>query len=149
MSFVMAGFDTDWQSAVERLWSMPKRRRRHRVGQMIVAGSDVDQVRRVRHRHQAGRLRAVRRVLQQAQRILRVASGRASATQPGGGAEELIAPSVLNSTPADAVVSFDTTVLLTKVTFSASCIDTPPPSQPATLLAMTLLVTVTSYHCGC
>src|SRR5215470_9502326 len=66
---------------------------------------------------------------------------------PGGGADELIAPSVLNSTPADAVVSFDTTVLLASVTLSASCNDTPPPSQPATLLAITLLVTVTSYHC--
>src|ERR1700694_5450191 len=67
-------------------------------------------------------------------------------TQPGGGADELIAPSGLKSTPADAVVSLDTTVLLTNVTFSASCIDTPPPSQPATLLAMMLLVTVTPYH---
>ena len=68
--------------------------------------------------------------------------------QPGGGADELIAPSVLNSTPADAVVSLDTTVLLTKVTFNASCIDTPPPSQPATLFAMMLFVTVTPYHSG-
>ncbi len=67
---------------------------------------------------------------------------------PIGGADELTAPSVLNSTPAEAVVSFITTVLLMKRTFSASCIDTPPPSQPATLLAMTLLVTVTSYHCA-
>ncbi len=70
-------------------------------------------------------------------------------TQPGGGAEELIAPSVLNSAPADAVVSLDATVLLTNVTFNASCIDTPAPSHPATLLAMMLLVTVTAgrRHC--
>src|SRR5882672_10706360 len=65
---------------------------------------------------------------------------------PGGGADELIAPSVLNSTPADAVVSLDTTVLLMKLTFSASCIDTPPPSQPATLFAITLLVTMTPFQ---
>ena len=74
-------------------------------------------------------------------------NGSGVGVQPGGGAEELIAPSVLNSTPADAVVSLDATVLLTNVTFNASCIDTPPPSHPATLLAMMLLVTVTPYHC--
>src|ERR1700716_1129066 len=66
--------------------------------------------------------------------------------QPGGGADELMAPSVLKSTPADAVVSLDTTVLLTNITFNESCMDTPPPSQPATLFAMTLFVTLTSYH---
>src|SRR6267143_5265776 len=59
-------------------------------------------------------------------------NGSGVGVQPGGGAEELIAPSVLNSTPADAVVSLDATVLLTNVTFNASCIDTPPPSHPAT-----------------
>src|SRR2546427_739000 len=67
-------------------------------------------------------------------------------TQPGGGAEELIAPSVLNRTPADAVVSLDATVLLTNVTLTGSSIDPRAPPHPATLLAMMLLVTVTPYH---
>src|ERR1700674_1657855 len=67
--------------------------------------------------------------------------------QPGGGAAAVIAPSVLNSTPAEAVVSLDTTVLFQKVTLSASWSDAPPPSYPATLLAMMLFVTVTPYHC--
>jgi len=49
-------------------------------------------------------------------------------------------PSVLKSTPADAVVSFETIVLLTMVTFRASSIDTPAPSQPATLFAMMLFL---------
>src|SRR5882724_780447 len=66
--------------------------------------------------------------------------------QPGGGTLALGAPSVLKSTPAEPVVSLEITVLLMKFTFSASCIETPPPSQPATLFAMMLLVTVTSYH---
>ena len=56
------------------------------------------------------------------------------------------APRVLNSTPAVAVESFDAIVLFTRLTFSASCSDTPAPSQPATLLVMMLLVTVTPYH---
>src|SRR5512135_3279199 len=56
------------------------------------------------------------------------------------------APRVLNSTPAEAVVSLDITVLLTNRTFNASSMDTPPPSHPATLLAMMLLVMVTSFH---
>src|ERR1700687_1035232 len=65
---------------------------------------------------------------------------------PGGGDAALMAPKVLNSTPAEAVVSFDATVLFTNVVLNESCKDTPPPSQPATLLTMMLLVTVMSYH---
>src|SRR3954465_15501633 len=42
----------------------------------------------------------------------------------------------LNRVPAEAVVSFEPTVLLTKFTASASRSDTPPPSHPATLLTM-------------
>src|ERR1700757_3221316 len=56
------------------------------------------------------------------------------------------APSVLNSTPDDAVVSLEITVLLMKFTANASCKDTPAPSQPATLLAIILLVTLTEYQ---
>ena len=56
------------------------------------------------------------------------------------------APSVLKSTPEDAVLSLDITVLLTKFTANASCSETPAPSQPATLLAMMLLVTLIEYH---
>ncbi len=62
------------------------------------------------------------------------------------------APRVLNSTPAEAVVSLDMTVLLMMFTFNASCSDTPPPSQPATLLAMMLFVTCTrvpAARAGC
>src|SRR5882724_997503 len=66
--------------------------------------------------------------------------------QPGGGTLALGAPSVLKSTPAEPVVSLEITVLLMKSTFNESCIETPPPSQPATLFAMMLLVTVTPYH---
>src|SRR5215475_15118033 len=66
--------------------------------------------------------------------------------QPGGGVEPSGAPRVLNSTPAEAVVSFAITVLLTNFTRNASCSDTPPPSQPATLLAMMLFCTVTSFQ---
>src|SRR6201999_2097641 len=72
--------------------------------------------------------------------------GSAAGSHPGGGVLACGAPSVLNSTPAEAVVSFEATVLLMNFTFKASCRDTPPPSQPATLFAMMLLVTVTSYH---
>src|SRR5512139_4179517 len=68
--------------------------------------------------------------------------------QPGGGTAARGAPRVLNSTPAEAVVSLEITVLLMNFTASASCIDTPPPSHPATLLAMMLLVTVTLFHPG-
>src|SRR5207237_4553676 len=56
------------------------------------------------------------------------------------------APTVLNSTPADAVLSLDMIVLLMMSTFNASSRETPPPSQPATLLTMMLLVTVAEYH---
>src|SRR2546430_2880713 len=56
------------------------------------------------------------------------------------------APSVLNSTPEEAVVSLDAIVLLMMFTFSASSSEMPAPSQPATLLVMMLLVTVTPYQ---
>ncbi len=56
------------------------------------------------------------------------------------------APSVLNSMPAEAVVEFDTIVLLMMLTFSASSSEMPAPSQPATLLAMMLLVTFGDHH---
>src|SRR5260221_2672830 len=73
-------------------------------------------------------------------------SGSMVGSQPGGGVLAFGAPSVLKSTPAEAVVSLDMTVLLMSLTFSASTSETPPPSQPATLFAMMLLVTVTSYQ---
>ena len=50
------------------------------------------------------------------------------------------------SGPADAVESLLTMVLLTMFTKSASCREMPAPSQPATLLAMTLLVTLTEFQ---
>src|SRR5580700_10788879 len=56
------------------------------------------------------------------------------------------APIVSNSTPDDAVLSFDTTVLLMKFTARASSSETPPPSQPATLSVMMLLVRLTEFH---
>src|SRR5438067_871632 len=49
-------------------------------------------------------------------------------------------------TPADAVESLEAMVLLTMFTISASCSDTPAPSQPATSLVMMLLVTLTEFH---
>src|SRR2546423_861137 len=58
------------------------------------------------------------------------------------------APRVLKSTPDEAVVSLDMTVLLMKSTFNASTSETPAPSQPAMLLVMILLVTLTEYHCS-
>src|SRR5215468_4014134 len=59
------------------------------------------------------------------------------------------APSVLKSTPAEAVESLETTVLLMRFTASESSKETPAPSQPATLLAMMLLVILTEYQfCG-
>ncbi len=58
------------------------------------------------------------------------------------------APSVLKSTPEDAVVSLSTIVLLMMFTFNASSSEIPAPSQPATLLAMMLLVTLTWYQFG-
>src|SRR5882757_6165634 len=67
-------------------------------------------------------------------------------SQPGGGVDASGAPSVLKSTPADAVVSLAITVLLMNLTRNASCSETPPPSQPATLFATMLLMTVTSFQ---
>ena len=64
-------------------------------------------------------------------------------SHPGGGTLAFGARVVSNNTPAVPVVSFDTTVLLTKLTSTASCRDTPAPAHPATLLAKMLLVTVT------
>ena len=58
------------------------------------------------------------------------------------------APRVLNSTPDEAVVSFDAIVLLMMFTFSASSSEIPAPSQPATLLVMMLLVTETVFQCA-
>src|SRR6267143_5348041 len=70
-----------------------------------------------------------------------------SGVQPGGGMLLFAAPSVSNSTPAEAVESLSTTVLFLKSTFTASWIDAPPPAQPATLFAMMLLVTEIAYQC--
>src|SRR6516162_4776922 len=56
------------------------------------------------------------------------------------------APMVLKSTPAEAVLSLDMTVLLMMFTFRASSKEIPAPSQPATLLVMMLLVTVTEFQ---
>src|ERR1700722_8196445 len=67
-------------------------------------------------------------------------------SQPFGGWLAPGATVVSNSTPAVAVLSFDTTVLLMKSTFTASCSETPPPSQPATLFAKMLLVISMPYH---
>src|SRR5258707_4401844 len=75
-----------------------------------------------------------------------VCVGSAVGMQPGGGDAALIAPNVLKSTPADAVVSLDATVLLTNCVLNESCSDTPPPSQPATLFTMMLFVTVMPYQ---
>src|SRR5579871_381620 len=52
----------------------------------------------------------------------------------------------LNSVPEDAVASLWTIVLFTRFTMSESSNDTPAPSQPATLLAMMLFVTLTEFH---
>ncbi len=56
------------------------------------------------------------------------------------------APTVLKSTPDEAVVSLEMIVLLMMFTFNASSREIPAPSQPATLLAMMLLVTVTLFQ---
>ena len=56
------------------------------------------------------------------------------------------APMVVNRIPADAVVEFETTVLLMMLVFSASSREIPAPSQPATLSAMMLLVILGEYH---
>src|SRR6202043_1401651 len=74
---------------------------------------------------------------------LLVALGGEFGSQPGGGTVEKDAPLVSKSTPAEDVTSFDATVLLLKLTRTALWSDTPPPLQPATLLAITLLVTLT------
>ncbi len=58
------------------------------------------------------------------------------------------APIVLKSTPDEAVLSLDMIVLLMMFTFNASSSETPAPSQPATLLTMMLLVTVTEFQRG-
>src|SRR5712692_9458668 len=65
---------------------------------------------------------------------------------PGGGTLAKGAPSVLVSTPEDAVESLEIIVLLMMFTAKASCSETPPPSQPATLLAMMLLVKLTEFQ---
>ena len=69
-----------------------------------------------------------------------------SCRQSDGGEDALTAPSVLNSTPAEDVVSFEAIVLLITFTLKASSSEMPAPSQPATLFAMMLFVTVTSYQ---
>src|ERR1700692_160962 len=51
-----------------------------------------------------------------------------------------------SSTPEEAVATLDTTVWLTMSVASASSREIPPPSYPATLLAMMLLVTRTAFH---
>src|ERR1700756_695457 len=51
-----------------------------------------------------------------------------------------------NRVPDEAVESLETIVLLIRLTPIASCKEMPPPSQPATLLATMLLVTVTVYQ---
>src|SRR5437016_13602217 len=56
--------------------------------------------------------------------------------QPGGGLLEFAAPLVLNSTPAEAVVPFEITALLMKLEAIPSCIQTPRPDQPATVLPL-------------
>jgi len=65
---------------------------------------------------------------------------------PGGGMLPLGAPSESKTTPAEAVLSLDATVLLVKFTTTASRSETPPPVQPATLLAKMLLVIETQYQ---
>ena len=57
------------------------------------------------------------------------------------------APSVLKRGPADAVLELKAIVLLTMFTAVESISEIPAPSQPATLSAMMLLVTVTVFHC--
>ena len=65
-------------------------------------------------------------------------------TQPGCGEAPIMALMVLNSTPADDVVSLETTVLFAITALSVSWSEIPPPSQPATLFTMMLLVKVMS-----
>src|SRR4029077_1306522 len=56
------------------------------------------------------------------------------------------APSVVKSIPAVAGELLDMTVLLINFTFNESRKETPPPSQPATLLVMMLLVIFTEFQ---
>src|SRR6267142_1947220 len=64
----------------------------------------------------------------------------------GVGALPWVAKKAPKSVPDDAVESLETIVLLIKFTTKESCNDTPPPSQPATLSVMMLLVTLTEYQ---
>src|SRR5882762_6761560 len=64
----------------------------------------------------------------------------------GVGALAWVAKKAPKSVPDDAVESLETIVLLIKFTTKESCNDTPPPSQPATLSVMMLLVTLTEYQ---
>src|SRR6266853_4218677 len=63
-----------------------------------------------------------------------------------GGVLDNTAPSVLKSGPAEAVLELKAIVLLMMFTAVESCSEIPAPSQPATLSAMMLLVTVTVFH---
>src|SRR5580765_1229319 len=56
------------------------------------------------------------------------------------------APIVSKSTPDDAVLSLEAIVLLMMFTLRASSSATPAPSQPATLFAMMLLVSMTEFQ---
>ena len=51
-----------------------------------------------------------------------------------------------SSVPDEAVESLEAIVLFTMLTASASTSETPPPSQPATLLTMMLFVTLTEFQ---
>src|SRR5216684_5706305 len=73
--------------------------------------------------------------------------GAPGAPGAGGGVLASGAPIVLNSGPADAVLELKAIVLLTMFTAVESSSEIPAPSQPATLSAMMLLVTVTVFHC--
>src|SRR5580765_1675987 len=66
--------------------------------------------------------------------------------QVGPPALAIGAPRVLKSTPDDAVVSLPMIVLLMMLTCNESSREMPAPSQPATLLAMMLLVTSAEYQ---
>src|SRR5882724_3752312 len=64
----------------------------------------------------------------------------------GVGALAWVEKKAPKSVPDDAVESLETIVLLIRFTTRESCNDTPPPSQPATLSVMMLLVTLTEYQ---
>src|SRR5260370_30224083 len=64
-----------------------------------------------------------------------------------GGVLAKSAPIVLKSGPAEAVLTLLVIVLLMMSTAVESRSEIPPPSQPATLSDMILLVTVTVFHC--